>query len=276
MLRFTSTLIVHPLSLARLNVERRAIVRQLVGLGYRVAVPKYDFQEAAVLSRLVGNARVFQARSPGVRTIEILGNEKKTAQASALWGRDLWNKIGGKRFKRFTSVGESWLGEGGKAISLPNRSILANKRLEGLSQVKKLQQEGYRFYFVEDGEAYCPPMSAMLKTPVFERHDHVDLFAGCTGNVLLVDRNFFEQNRLIFGKIARETNLQIVFVPRAEETLCPANFLVLEPGKILMDRDAKETIALMREKGVEVIPTAVSMRANRQAGGNVRCIVNEL
>lgn len=253
---------VHPLSLARMNAERIAIIKQLRALGYPVAVPYYQgIQSPEIFSRIKGHAKVFKAQAP---------------PTSIFWTRDLWKKIGGKRFMRFTPKGESWLGEEGRSIPLPRNSVLANKSLHSLSVVTGLQKQGYRFYFVNNGEVYSPKLSRRIGTPIYEKHDHVDLLAGNVENVLLVDRVFFEQNKAVFGKISSETGAELVFVPRAEERLYPANFLVLGPGKILMDRAAKETIALMRSKGIEVIPTAVSLRANREQIANVRCLVNEL
>ena len=272
-----STLIVHPYSLARLNAERIAVIRQLHSLGYGVAVPRYPkLQSAALFSKVSGKARVFAARFPKADVTVLNGKEMKQVDPSVHWTRDLWTKVGGKRVKRFSLSEENRFGEGGKSIFLSDKVILANRSLLDAPAVKQLQSRGYKFYFVGSGEFYEPRLSKLLNWPVFEKHDHVDLFVGSVGNVLLVDPTFFSQKRSFLEKVAKETGKEIIVVPKTEELLYPANFLVLEPGKALVDRDAKRTISLLRERGIEVIPTAVSVKANRAWGGNVRCFINEL
>ncbi len=271
------SLSVPPFRIHRVNAERLAVVRQLNRLGYRLAVPIFEeLHDAELVARLKGHAHAFKARAPPG---EPISPAKKTKQlhSSIMWARDLWKKVGEKRVKRFDEKGnQNPFGEEGKSLNLPNKVILAHKSLAASWDVNRLKKLGYLFFFTEGGEAYSVPFSEYLKMPVFQKHDHVDLFVGSAGKVLLVDSAFYFQERKTLAQVAKATGQQIELVPRSEEQLHPANFLVLEPGKILMDRDAKETIALMRSKGIEVVPTAVSMRSNRAIGGNVRCIINEL
>ncbi|MFA5764220.1 MAG: hypothetical protein WC915_05430 [archaeon] len=106
--------------------------------------------------------------------------------------------------------------------------------------------------------------------------DHIDLFVGVVGKVMLVEPSFFKNNRNELRRAAKNSGLEIVFVPEKETDLHPANILPLGSNSALVDRDAKETIALLKSKGVNVVPTVCSIRANRESGGGVRCIFNEI
>ncbi len=266
----------HPLTVARLNAERIGIVKQLAALGYRVAVPNYpEVQSEKLISRIRNHAKVFRARIPGRATSKFT-DEKMEIDSSIFWTRDLWKKIGGKRFKRYLPEHEDPVGEEGKSVTLPNKVILAHDSIRDSPSIKALRAQGYHFYFMGDGEVYSPRLSKFLKTLVFEMNDHLDLQIGCVGKVLLVNQTFFFQNKAVIEKAARNAGCEIVFVPKEDENLHAANFLVLEPGKALVDRDAKKTIALLRQKRITVIPTAISLHVTRESGANVRCMVNEL
>jgi len=261
---------------ARINAERLAVIRQLRRLGYAVAVPKYaEAYDERLFSRLPEGVRVFNARAPIARTLEVGGEEVAEMHDSARWARDLWQKTPEGRVKRFSREGENPFGEGSKSIFLPNNVVIANRSLRKNETVGELRQKGFRFYFVRSAKIVerHPVMPKIKKTKVIS---HVDLYAGAVGRVLLVDRGFYLRNLLGIRSAARRAGLKILFVPKGERHLHPANFLVLEPNKVLVDKDAKETIALLRENGVEVIPTAISMRGNRNSGGGVHCLVNEL
>ncbi len=62
----------------------------------------------------------------------------------------------------------------------------------------------------------------------------------------------------------------MIEVPSEEHKYSPANLVLLEPGKVIMDRDAKETIRRVRKAGIEVIELDAS---GLRAGVNgIRCV----
>lgn len=271
-----SELFMHPLLRARQVAERIAIIKQLKKLGYKVAVPNYENTQDKAHSKIQKHARVFKANKPLGGILTINGEEKTTEHPSSFWTRDLWKKIEGRRIKRFTNKGENLFGEEGKSITLPNKVILANSSMKQNPTVKALAKKGYRFFFTQNGEAIDQTFSELLKTKVFVSHRHIDLFAGTIGNILLVNPDFYLKNKEAIAMAAREAKLRVLFVPEKEKELYPANFLPLEENTVMVDRDAKQTIRLLEENKVKVIPTIVSLKANRKLGGNIRCFTNEL
>jgi N-dimethylarginine dimethylaminohydrolase len=115
-----------------------------------------------------------------------------------------------------------------------------------------------------------------IKGGVYILHNHVDLFVAAPGRVLLQDRSFYAKNRRVLDSAARVEHRTPLIIPTKETRLYPANLLPLEPNTAMVDRAAVQTIALLRRNGVEVIPTAVSLEANRMGGGGLRCMVNEM
>ena len=176
---------------------------------------------------------------------------------------------------RFTAAVENALGEGGKTLPLSEKSVLANIGLRNHPGIKELEKQGFKFYFVNDGEYYSGSLSLLLKRKTFQVHEHVDLFVGVSGNVMLVDYDFYRQNQSILKQAARENGLKIVYVPEEEAELHPANFLPLSPGRVLVERRAIKTIQTLESNGLKVIPTVVDLRGNRLGGGGLRCIFNE-
>ncbi len=266
-----------PVQIHRINAERIAVMKQIASMGYRIVSPVYpQFHSPALVDRLRGLARVFKGRLAVRDRMVIRGRETLEIHPSLLWARDLWKKVGNRRITFFSAGGEDPLGDGGRTVPLSSNSTLASSNLEEHPEVQRMKSEGHGFYFAEKGEAFNKHMTDYLGKKVYRLHEHVDLFAGAAGAVLLTDPDFYQTNKKTLKKAAAENGLKIVFVPKKEADLHPANFLELEPNKVLVDRDAKETIKVLRENGVEVVPTAVSIRANRSSGGGVRCFVNEL
>jgi len=256
-------------------LERMSLIKQLHDLGYDVIVPMYNNPELAHKREQIplGNGiRKFYARAP----IERGPDGQKILNPSAFWARDLWVKKEGKRVTYFQKGGKEEFGEGGRLVELPNKAFVASANLRGNKHVEELQRKGYKFYFTVDGYAYESRMSKVLGKDIYMSIDHVDMFLGTIGKVLLVDGGFFKQNPITIKQIASERGMEIVFVPDAERKKNPANFLPLEENTILMDRSAVKTIELLRSKGIKVIPTYRSMTANRAARGGLRCIINEM
>jgi N-dimethylarginine dimethylaminohydrolase len=69
---------------------------------------------------------------------------------------------------------------------------------------------------------------------------------------------------------------KLIEIPADEQRACyPANLLVLEPGKVIMNARAEKTIALLRKAGVEVV--AFDSGGIMQGGTNgIKCITMEV
>jgi hypothetical protein len=256
--------------------ERLALARQLKELGHKIAIA-HHFRENLISSRRLKLAkqsgRLVKAELP----IRDQIGTKKEVHPNIMWMRDVWKKVGKKRINFFKGNGvEEDFGEGGMSVDLPGKRILASKDLASNPEVQKLQAQGYQFHFLGDGYQFKPNLTKILKTKIYSSTTHIDLFVGVIGKTMLVDPAFYKNNRGELRRAAKEAGLEIVFVPDKETDLHPANILPLEENSALVDKDAKGTIALLRSKGVHVVPTCVSIRANRAAGGGVRCIINEI
>ncbi len=272
----------HPSMVHRLNAERIAIIKQLSALGHKPIIMKYRLVHSDQhINKVRKHGRVINAEPPVDGNYEgtsMIGLRKRTPvlNVASLWPRDMWTRFGAKRTKHFGKNFENEAGEGGKIMPVSENAFIVNKILKENETIKRLQQQGVKFYFVNSGEFLSQSLSKAYGKKIFTMHDHVDLFVGVTGRVMLVDYDFYRQNRNVLKQAARDNGLKIVYVPQEEAELQPANFLPLEPGKILMEKRAKKTMQFMREAGLEVIPTAVDLRANRFSGGGVRCFINEL
>jgi N-dimethylarginine dimethylaminohydrolase len=74
----------------------------------------------------------------------------------------------------------------------------------------------------------------------------------------------------------KDLGYKLIEIPAYEQKLCyPANLLVLEPGKVIMNSKAEQTIGLLRKEGVEVI--AFDSSGIMQGGTNgIKCITMEI
>ncbi len=272
LLKVVSAMIVHPLAIQRQNAERLALIKQLSELGFRVAVPNIKFNSPKMLSRASKNARVFSVNPP------VIAEHKgmKELPASIAWLRDMWAHDGTRRVMRYSKNNEvAPFGEGGMSVRF-GKSVFASDKLRNDPNVKKMSDQGFRFYFLGDGENYYSSLSKILGKKTYLTMDHVDLFVGVVGKTMLVEEDFYKSNQGVLREAARENKLNVLFVPKSETDFHPSNFLVLGDNKVLVDKQAKQTIELLKSQGIEAIPTRVPMRANLAAGGGVRCIANEL
>lgn len=73
----------------------------------------------------------------------------------------------------------------------------------------------------------------------------------------------------------RDRNFKLIEVPKEEQRFCPANLVLVEPGKVIMTKAATRTIKAVEEAGVEVIP--FDSDGIMQGGTNgIKCITMEL
>jgi len=272
LLKVVSAMVVHPLAIQRQNAERLALIKQLAELGFRVAVPNLKLNSPKMLSRASKHAKVFSVNPPVIAE----HNGMKEYPASIAWLRDMWVHDGKKRVMRYSKNKEvAPFGEGGMSVRF-GKCVFASDKLRNDASVKKMSSQGFRFYFLGDGENYYSSLSKILRRKTYLTMDHVDLFVGVVGRTMLVEEDFYKSNQGVLREAVRENKLKVLFVPKGESDFHPSNFLVLGDNKVLVDRQAKQTIDLLKSQGIEAIPTRVPMRANLAAGGGVRCIVNEL
>ncbi len=256
----------------RLNAERISVIRQLSGLGYKVLVPDYGLSNSIVMGRIKGHSRVFKARPVVIAT----NGHTKEYSSSIMWARDMWQKFEGRRVIR-GGENANTAGEGGMVVPINERTAVVSESLRQNPTIAGLAGRGHRFYFMKNGLQFHANLSRVFSMEIYGTMDHVDLFVGVAGGVMLVEGSYFTgQNKTVLRQATRENGLRMLFVPPGEEIMYPANFLVLEQNRILMNRNAERTIALMRGNGVEVIPTDVAIKANLRAGGSIHCFVNEL
>jgi N-dimethylarginine dimethylaminohydrolase len=73
----------------------------------------------------------------------------------------------------------------------------------------------------------------------------------------------------------RDNDFEVIEVPREDQKFCPANCIVLEPGKVIMPKRAESTIRKVREAGVEVLE--FDSDGIMQGGTNgLKCITMEI
>lgn len=74
----------------------------------------------------------------------------------------------------------------------------------------------------------------------------------------------------------KDLGFDLIEIPADEQKTCyPANLIVLEPGKVIMNSRAEKTIALLRKKGIEVVP--FDSGGIMQGGTNgIKCITMEI
>jgi N-dimethylarginine dimethylaminohydrolase len=73
----------------------------------------------------------------------------------------------------------------------------------------------------------------------------------------------------------RDNDFEIIEVPREDQKFCPANCIVLEPGRVIMPKAAQSTIRKVREAGVEVVE--FDSDGIMQGGTNgLKCITMEI
>jgi len=270
------------------NQERIRIIGQLADLGFRVVVPKYpdlgSTEPKRVYPKLKGIARTFTPKKPiryGMSYEDDRYSGKHYLKKSQIptnnyWARDIYKIVDGKRM-RVVPNSTSFLGEGGLSVDIALNVFFASPRLKEDWNVQKIIEKGGKVYFLEkEGDKYSPSLSRAFGAKVFEKGSHIDLFMGVIGKNLLVDPFFFSENRETIRKAANENGLRLMMVPSSEAIFHPSNFLIIGENKVLVERRATKTMRALRKAGVEVVPTAVALKANLEYGGGVRCMVNEV
>lgn len=140
---------------------------------------------------------------------------------------------------------------------------------QGIEQVRPVLQ---RVGITTIVEAYMPGWIETIKGPV-QGHYHPDEFFGVLdlGKVLIypgaVDFEFI--------RWFRDRGFEIIEADIDEHWECmPANLIILEPGKVMMHAEAKNTVKRVKKAGIEVIE--VPYHENICMGGGVNCATMEL
>jgi len=272
----------------RANHERVKIIRQLASLGFKVVVPRYadlgETEPKSVYPHLKGVARTFKPlkmirynisyegdRHPGKHSLP-----KTTVPPNNYWARDMYKKFGKERI-RYHPTEYLSIGEGGLSVDISPNALFASSELKNDFYLEQAAELGHKPYFLEEkGNRYRSLLSRAFKAKVFTKTNHIDFFIGVAGRNIVVDPVFFKANQEMIERAAQEQHLKIIQIPTSETTFQPANFLVLGPNEILMERRAIKTRHALEQAGVKVHATVVPLKANLELGGGVRCMVNEV
>jgi len=271
--------------------ERLSIVRELAKRGYRVFVPVIE--EAGKADEKTGkpdagtawflaNVKAFseKAKRLGARTMRLAPPESGSLEKLDLsWIRDKWTQLGGSNYVSsihgwpFTSrrVRFSALGTGGRIVGgtnflLVHEYLRTNHATRGA--LDDLEKQGCAVYGMPSAKNLRGDLDA----------SHLDLSLGVAPaagkrHVIVVTGGYLSDNRGLLERVARETRSRIVEVPKEEEGLFPANFLVLPDGKVLMTGGAPKTKALMERAGARVF-TTIPLKTSPFWGGGLRCVTN--
>ena len=287
-IRFKSNLMHNPKSAVRANLERVRIIQQLAELGFKVVVPRYvdlgKIEPKSMYPKIRNFARIFKVRRMLRYDFAYIDDkyygkhplDKTQVPANNYWARDIYKKIDNKRIS-FTPNSTNVFGEGGLSVDIGSNAFFASPRLKEDRHVQELIRKGNKVYFLKNrGNRYVPELSRAFKTKIYVKASHIDLFLGVVGKNIVVDPFFLKENQEVIQEAAREHQLKIIQIPSSEIIFQPANFLVLGPNEILIERRAVKTRRVLERAGVKVHPTIVSLKSNLEQGGGVRCIVNEV
>ncbi len=205
----------------------------------------------------------------------IKGAGFETYMTDLLWPRDAYiernNIIIPK--ESFRAVGE-----GGNYVFTPN-AIFANSTLkknidELLEKDKVKELFAGDIYYVNPSEIYIPNRDGIFFLP-----SHVDLFMNYVSatNTLCMDENFYNSNKEVIDKAAKEHNFNLDF-SNTEELLklhyYPNNFLeVKKDGKSHVF--ASETANFLDEKKV-IVHKTMEIEALQMRGGSIHCATNTI
>jgi len=110
---------------------------------------------------------------------------------------------------------------------------------------------------------------------VFFEHPHIDtVLALVPGkqNVMVVDPYYYEDNKRLLKKIAKETNHKIVKIAKSEAHLLPANLINLPDGRVLINK-APRLRRQLEKYGAKVIMMDRPIKANPlYMMGGLRCM----
>jgi N-dimethylarginine dimethylaminohydrolase len=173
--------------------------------------------------------------------------------------------VHGKGF--FESSNAVWLDKKSIALSLSQRS-----NLEGICQITPILERAG----VEDIHIVHLPGPLNIRTSQVSGGGgafHLDMVFGVAGpklGVIYPDGVGYD----FIDYLLHEKDFDLIEIPAEEVNGCPSNFLVLEPGKLIMPAGNPTVTKELRKKGIEVIEVDLSEYA--KAGGGPTCMTTPL
>lgn len=170
----------------------------------------------------------------------------------------------------------SHFGESGRVVVFDEFIIASDEIKRKLKVSEGYRFQGKRVYFVKPITAYIGDKKASPKDFGFHIDYHVN---GLTLNdhvFIYLDPDFYSKNRAVFRMIEREQKAEFDFVPKTEQNLIPANFLVIPDGKILIAGGAPGTQERLELRLGEnnVLTTNKPLPNLLKEGYGIRCITN--
>lgn len=275
---------------SRINQERALVLRQLLRQG-RSVILSVSKNLAPEEKKLVNALK--KVKGGKLRVVNFSPN----SPYGQFWMRDAYSNVGRRVLNRIkvedlaysTRKESRYFGDGGRLIdcgringkptllvstSSPAGIIKDSNKLRGLiEEIEMLKRRGYNVFELPGGTYRAKGYKNGDKADG-EFFHHLDVFVNHIKgtNILLIDRSYYEKN---LGAIEKLKGFKIIFVPESEKYFYPANFLNLGNKEVIMDKNAKKTIELLKKEGVNVYSTPVSLNANRENFGGIRCFVNE-
>lgn len=275
---------------ARINQERTIVLRQLLKQGRSVVLsvsknlaPEEEKLISALKKVKGGKLRILRLNENSIYLQNWMRDSYSTIERRVL------NEIKVEDLAYRTKKERRFFGDGGRLIncgkingkptiiisnSAPTERITDTRKLrEVLGEIDMLKKRGYTVYELP-GEFYRPKGYLQGHTSLGEFFHHLDVFVNHVKgtNLLLVDSSYYYRNQ---SRLNDMKGLKIILVPASEKYYYPANFLNLGNKEILMDKNARKTMELLKKEGVKVYSTPVSLKANRENFGGIRCFVNE-
>jgi len=274
---------------ARINQERAIVLRQLLKQG-RSVILSVSKNLAPQEKKLIDALK--KVKGGKLRVVTFGQNSVYNAS----WMRDVYSpfkrrvlnkvKVQDKAYK--TKKESRYFGDGGRVIdcgkingkptilvssSYPTQNIDSRKLREIREEIEMLKRRGYTVHELP-GDFYQARGHKQGNAASREFFAHLDVFINHIKgtNILLTDNSYYTKNK---ARFERMKGFKVVLIPEKEKYFYPANFLNVGNKEIIMDKNAKQTMELLRKNGVTVYSTPVSLHANRENLGGIRCFVNE-
>ncbi len=276
---------------SRINQERVLVLRQLLRQG-RSVILSVSKNLAPEEKKLIEALK--KVKGGKLRVVSFA----KNGIYDQNWMRDAYTNLGEKRIINSikaedlayrTKKEKRFFGDGGRLIdcgvingkptliisnSSPTELTSNTRKLREISEeIEMLKRRGYNVYELP-GDFYRPKGYINGHASPGEFFHHLDVFVNHIRgtNILLMDSSYYSRNQ---SKLDEMRGFKIILVPEREKYYYPANFLNLGDKEVIMEKNAKETIELLKKEGVKVYSTPTSLKANRENFGGVRCFINE-
>lgn len=275
---------------SRINQERALVLRQLLRQG-RSVILSVSKNLAPEEKKLVNALK--KVKGGKLRVVNFSPN----SPYGQFWMRDAYSNVGRRVLNRIkvedlayrTKKEKRFFADGGRLIncgiingkptilvsnSSPTERITDPRKLREIGEeIEMLRRRGYNVHELP-GDFYRPKGYKNGHSSPGEFFHHIDVFVNHIKgtNILLMDNSYYARNQ---SKLEDMRGFKIILIPEQEKYFYPANFLNLGNKEIIMDKNAKKTIELLKKEGVNVYSTPVSLNANRENFGGIRCFVNE-